>query len=140
MPDQTAAQKLIAPRCDAVGPDTGDPCIGVAGHGGGHPFAPPGRPIHAAALAWLLDSTKMPRHQVWAAPPADAAPGPGKPLTVALAEKITASQRAYEKLSVESWEVLAVDTAVRYRGMAEGLAMALDHLLAVVAEHEALKE
>lgn len=65
MPDQTSAQAPSASRCSAVGPETGDPCIGVSGHDGGHPFAPSGRPIHATALTWLLDATKMPIEQAW---------------------------------------------------------------------------
>lgn len=65
MSDQTSAQAPSASRCPAVGPETGDPCIGVSGHDGGHPFAPEERPIHPASLAWLLDATKIPAEQVW---------------------------------------------------------------------------
>lgn len=36
-----------------------------------------------------------------------------------LAERITAKQRTYERLSQEAWEALDVTTAIRYRGMAE---------------------
>ena len=51
-----------------------------------------------------------------------------------LARRVTASKRNYQKLADESWRDLAVAKAVLYRGMADGLEMALDHHLAVVAD------
>lgn len=49
-------------------------------------------------------------------------------ITVDIAERITASERAYEKLAREAYEAWDMTKAARFRGRAEGLAMARDHV------------
>ena len=51
-----------------------------------------------------------------------------------LARRVTDSQRRYERLAAECWQSFDVLAAVRWRGVAEGLEMARNHHLAVVAE------
>jgi hypothetical protein len=43
-----------------------------------------------------------------------------------LAKQITATRRTYEQLAADCWRGLDVTAALRYRGMAEGLEMALN--------------
>lgn len=59
-------------------------------------------------------------------------PGPGPWLE--LAQRVTAGERHYAKLADECWKSHDVLAAVRWRGVAEGLAMARDHQLTVTAE------
>jgi len=56
-------------------------------------------------------------------------------LTVALATQITKSQRTYEKLAKDCWDGFDVTSAIRYRGVADGLEQALHMLAAVCQEY-----
>jgi hypothetical protein len=51
-----------------------------------------------------------------------------------LADRVGESERTYRDLSQRAWEQLNIIDAIRFRGMAEGLATAQDHRLAVLAE------
>lgn len=51
-----------------------------------------------------------------------------------LARRVTDSERTYKRLAQECWETFDLIKAARYRGMAEGLAMARDHHAHVIAE------
>lgn len=51
-----------------------------------------------------------------------------------LARRVTESQRVYAQLAEDAWRALDVTTAVRYRGMADGLRLTLGHHADVVAE------
>lgn len=51
-----------------------------------------------------------------------------------LATRITTSERTYEQLAEQYWRAYDTTAAVRYRAMAEGLAMARDHMLAIAQE------
>jgi hypothetical protein len=53
---------------------------------------------------------------------------------IELAKRITASERAYRNLAEQDWRDGDVIRAVRYRGMAEGLAMACEHQRNLAAE------
>lgn len=52
-----------------------------------------------------------------------------------LARRVTASERAYTELAAGCWESFDVVTATRYRGVAEGLEMARDHMLTIARDH-----
>lgn len=51
-----------------------------------------------------------------------------------LARRVTESERRYSRLAEECWRTHDYLAAVRWRGVAEGLEMAREHHLAVVAE------
>lgn len=53
---------------------------------------------------------------------------------IRLATKITTSERTYEKLAADCWQAHDYLGAIRYRAMAEGLAMARDHQLTVARD------
>jgi transcriptional regulator with XRE-family HTH domain len=54
-----------------------------------------------------------------------------------LVTRVTASERTYQKLADDSWRAFDMTSAVRYRGMAEGLDMARNHHAEVIAEQRA---
>lgn len=53
---------------------------------------------------------------------------------IELATRITASERAYTRMSRQCWDQGDIAEAVRWRYIAEGLAEARDHHAAVIAE------
>lgn len=54
-------------------------------------------------------------------------------LTLELATRITKARRTYEKLAKDHWDGFDVTSAVRFRGVADGLQQAL-HMLAEVCQ------
>jgi transcriptional regulator with XRE-family HTH domain len=54
-----------------------------------------------------------------------------------LARRVTASERTYAQLAAQCWDSHDYLTAIRYRGLAEGLDMARNHHADVVGEREA---
>lgn len=58
---------------------------------------------------------------------------PDREYRLELARRITKSERTYAGLAENAWEAFDVTTAVRYRGRAEGLEMAREHMLEIAA-------
>jgi len=53
---------------------------------------------------------------------------------IRLATMITASERSYEELAADCWQAHDCLGSIRYRAMAEGLAMARTHQLVLAQE------
>lgn len=50
---------------------------------------------------------------------------------LALARRIEASRKEYERLAEKCWRDLDIVLAVKFRGLAEGLALAQEHQLTI---------
>jgi len=54
-----------------------------------------------------------------------------------LVTRVTASERQYRKLGDDCWAAFDITSAIRYRGMADGLDLAREHHAAVITERKA---